>query len=61
VNKIIGYNSELKSLSNSFFNEFAKCVEKDDGTKSFRIVIRLLVRFRDDDSGGNLEIFRLMP
>ena len=61
MNKIVGHNSKLKSLGNSFFDEFAKCVEKDNGTKSFRIIVRLLVWFRDDDSGGNLEIFRPMP
>ena len=60
MNKVIGRNSELKPLGDNFLDEFAKGVKKDDGTEIFWVVIGLLVRFRDDDSGGNLEVFRPM-
>ena len=60
MNKVVGCNSELKSLGDNFLDEFAKGVKKDYGTESFRVVIGLLVQFRDDDSGGNLEVFRPM-
>ena len=60
MNKVVGCNSELKSLSDNFLDKFAKGVKEDYGTESFWVVVGLLVRFRDDDSGGNLEVFRPM-
>ena len=60
MNKVVGRNSELKSLGDNFLDKFAKGVKKDDGMESFQVVIGLLVRFRDDDSGGNFEVFRPM-
>jgi len=61
MDEIIGRNSELDSLCNNFFDEFAESVEKNDRSKSFGVVVRLLVQFGYDDSRRNLEIIGLIP
>ena len=61
MDKVIGRNCELNSLGDNFLDKFTKGVEEDNGVERFRVVIGLLVWFRDDDSGGYLEVFRPMP
>ena len=61
MDKVVGRNRELNSLGDDFLDKFTKSVEEDNGPERFRVVIGLLVWFRDDDSGGYLEVFRPMP
>ena len=47
----------LKSFGNYFFNKFAKGIQENNRAECFRIVVRSLVRLRDNDRSGNFEIF----
>ena len=60
VDKVVGSDSELKSLSDYFFNKFSESVEKHDRMECFSIIIQWLVWFGDHDCSGYLEIFRPM-
>ena len=39
VNEVVRDDNELDSLSNDFFNEFAKSVQKDDRMECFWIIV----------------------
>jgi len=60
MNEVVGCDDKLESLSNNFFNKFAKSVQKNNGVKCFWIVVQCLVWFGNDDCCGNLEVFRPM-
>ena len=60
VNEVVRGDNELDSLSNDFFNEFAKSVQKDDRMERFQIIVWRLARFRNNHSGGSFEVIRPM-
>jgi len=49
IDEVIGNSQILQSFTDNLFKEFANGIEQDIGVISLRGIIRLLVRFGDDD------------
>jgi len=60
MNKVVGDQMELKTLSDDFLDEFIYGIEKNNGSERFQEVVQFLVGFGNNYGCRSFEVGRPM-